>query len=89
MTHTIIYFKGIYDTLDLLTDHLIEAFTAMGYDGFVYDATRQEESKQNLISLLEKEGSVRLFTVVTFNNLGYKVIVSNNTTYNNWCFFKN
>lgn len=73
MTHTIIYFKGIYDTLDLFTDHLIEAFTAMGYDGFVYDATRQEESKQNLISLLEKEGAVRLFTVVTFNNLGYNL----------------
>ena len=23
---TIIYFKGVYDTLDLFTDHLIEAF---------------------------------------------------------------
>ena len=29
---TIIYFKGVYDTLDLFTDHLIGAFEAMGYD---------------------------------------------------------
>ena len=28
---TIIYFKGVYDTLDLFTDHLIEAFESMGY----------------------------------------------------------
>ena len=26
---TIIYFKGVYDTLDLFTDHLIEAFESM------------------------------------------------------------
>ena len=73
MNHTIIYFKGVYDTLDLFTDNLIEAFHAMGYSSFVYDATRQEESKAELIKLLEKESITRQFTVVTFNNLGYNL----------------
>ena len=27
---TIIYFKGVYDTLDLFTDHLIEAIETKG-----------------------------------------------------------
>ena len=29
---TIIYFKGVYDTLDLFTDHLIEAFESMVFN---------------------------------------------------------
>ncbi len=54
MTKTIIFFKGIYDTLDLFTDHLIEAFSAMGYQSFVYDARMQEQSKDELLELLAK-----------------------------------
>ena len=37
---TIIYFKGVYDTLDLFTDHLIGAFEAMGYGTFVYHTAK-------------------------------------------------
>lgn len=73
MNHTIIYFKGVYDTLDLFTDNLIEAFGAMGYGSFVYNATRQEESKAELITLLENESPACQFAVVTFNNLGYNL----------------
>lgn len=76
MAHTIIYFEGIYDTLDLFTDHLIEAFEGMGYDSFVYDAGRQEESKKKLLGLLEESDSDCRFTVVTFNNLGYNLDIS-------------
>ena len=54
MTKTIIFFKGIYDTLDLFTDHLIEAFLSMGYGTFVYDARMQEQSKDELLELLAK-----------------------------------
>lgn len=42
---TIIYFKGVYDTLDLFTDHLIGAFEAMGYGTFVYHTANEEVSK--------------------------------------------
>lgn len=76
MTHTIIYFKGVYDTLDLFTDDLIKAFTAMGYGSFVYDATMQKESKDALLAILEKETSKCRFTVVTFNNLGYNLDIN-------------
>lgn len=52
MQKTIIYFRGIYDTLDLFTDELKEAFASMGYASFVYDAARQDESKEALLELL-------------------------------------
>ena len=44
MKHTIIYFIGVYDTLDLFTGKLREAFETMGYASFVYDA-RLPQSK--------------------------------------------
>ena len=72
MKHTIIFFKGIYDTLDLFTDNLIEAFTSMGYRTFVYDAGFQEISKAELLALLEAENGTP-FAVVTFNNMGYNL----------------
>ena len=49
---TIIYFKGVYDTLDLFTDHLIEAFESMGYGTFVYHTANEEVSKKMLLRLL-------------------------------------
>lgn len=73
MKHTIIYFKGVYDTLDLFTDNLTEAFEAMGYDSFVYDAAQQKKSKAELMELLEKKSAEKQFFVVTFNNLGYNL----------------
>lgn len=52
---TIIYFVGVYDTLDLFTEKLKEAFEEMGYASFVYDA-RIPQSKDALLELLD--GSV-------------------------------
>ena len=51
---TIIYFKGVYDTLDLFTDHLIGAFEAMGYGTFVYHTANEEVSKKLLLRLLKE-----------------------------------
>ena len=51
MKHTIIYFIGVYDTLDLFTGKLREAFETMGYASFVYDA-RLPQSKDALLSVL-------------------------------------
>lgn len=67
---TIIYFKGVYDTLDLFTDHLIEAFESMGYGTFVYHTANEEVSKKMLLRLLDESQE---FVVVTFNNLGYNL----------------
>lgn len=51
---TIIFFTGVYDTLDLFTDQLREAYAAMGYAAFVYDASSEAVSKDALLSLLEE-----------------------------------
>lgn len=79
-TKTIIYFTGVYDTLDLFTEQLKNAFEAMGYRSFVYDAQHQQQSKEALLHLLaetaKKKGNTDLqsdFAVITFNNLGYNL----------------
>ncbi len=49
---TIIFFQGVYDTLDLFTDNLIDAFAAMGYGTFVYHTAEQERSREELFTRL-------------------------------------
>lgn len=71
MKKTIIYFVGVYDTLDLFTDKLREAFEGMGYESFVYDARMEAQSKMALLSLLDENCGVQ--AAVTFNNLGYNL----------------
>ena len=70
---TIIYFKGVYDTLDLFTDQLIPAFESMGYKTFVYQTVDEALSKKMLLHLLRREKDTSDFAVVTFNNLGYNL----------------
>ena len=74
MQTTIIYITGIYDTLDLFTQELKNAFETVGYASFTYDARLEEESKQALIECIE-EGTKKgqRFFGVTFNNLGYNL----------------
>lgn len=82
MKKTMIYFVGVYDTLDLFTEKLREAFEDMGYGSFVYDARLAQQSKEALIALLEsnqcaiKDGASNQkqgIVCVTFNNLGYNL----------------
>ncbi len=82
MKKTIIYFTGVYDTLDLFTEELRRAFENMGYLSFVYDANHKEESKEALLaqieSYLDKTGKKSSeagdgFAGITFNNLGYNL----------------
>jgi len=68
---TIILFKGIYDTLDLFSDQLGEAFGEWGYEIFVYDAGDAITSKALLLGLLRAKNGQ--FAVVTFNNMGYNL----------------
>ncbi len=70
---TIIFFKGIYDTLDVFTDSLIEAFLQMEYSVFVYDALHTKKSEEDLYALLSK--GQEPCTVITFNNMGYNLTV--------------
>lgn len=75
---TIIYFVGVYDTLDLFTERLRLAFEEMGYASFVYDA-RIPHSKEALLELLESSAGTDAaggFACVTFNNLGYNLAFS-------------
>lgn len=72
MNQTIIFFKGVYDTLDLFTECLVEAFDSMGFSHFIYDATKEEESKAELLLMLEQQ-KAKSYAVVTFNNLGYNL----------------
>lgn len=81
MKRTIIYFVGVYDTLDLFTDKLREAFEEMGYDSFVYDAQQERMSKELLVEMLEECADAggnceESFACVTFNNLGYNLDIS-------------
>lgn len=81
MKRTIIYFVGLYDTLDLFTDKLREAFEEMGYDSFVYDAQQERMSKELLVETLEECAGAggnceESFACVTFNNLGYNLDIS-------------
>ena len=73
MAGTIIYFIGVYDTLDLFTLELKDAFEGMGYRSFVYDAAEAEAGKEALIELLEERRAEDGFACVTFNNLGYNL----------------
>ena len=50
MQTTIIYITGVYDTLDLFTQELKNAFESMGYASFTYDARLEEVSKQAPVS---------------------------------------
>lgn len=56
---TIIFFKGVYDTLDLFTDNLIQAFADMGYHTFVYDARLEGLSKEQLLAMLRDRAGDR------------------------------
>lgn len=64
MNMTIIYFVGVYDTLDLFTDKLREAFENMGFSSFVYDARVEEQSKSALMELLEQSNSRNLSKIM-------------------------
>ncbi len=80
MKRTIIFFTGVYDTLDLFTGELKRAFEEMGCAAFVYEADREAQSKQGLLALLAEGRTMQAgcdlsgrFACVTFNNLGYNL----------------
>ena len=91
---TIIFFEDIYDTLDLFTEQLQEAFEKMGYGMFVYHASQQKQSEETLFSLLLQAAGIqnRGYTELTqaeWNRLKdtdlsekFAVVTFNNLGYN-------
>lgn len=84
MNKTIIYFVGVYDTLDLFTEQVKAAFEGMGYASFVYDTRFEQQSKAALLQMLQDAEAEmhfelsshcvkRFFSCITFNNLGYNL----------------
>ena len=71
---TVIFFKGLYDTLDLFSAKLIEVFEEWGYGIFVYNTADVEGSKQELLTLLcNSVTEQKRCVVITFNNMGYNL----------------
>lgn len=76
----LIFIKGIYDTMDLFTDELMQAFQKMGYPLSVLDAKNMEECLRQLsgqigVSCLKKEEAdlSQDAACITFNNMGYNL----------------
>ena len=76
----LIFIKGIYDTMDLFTDELMQAFQKMGYPLCVLDAEDMEQSLRRLSGLLgvsclkKEEADLSQDAVcIAFNNMGYNL----------------
>jgi hypothetical protein len=77
----LIFIKGIYDTMDLFTDELMQAFGEMGYPIMALDAECMEESLEGLSAYLgvpcrknptqaDLSGTA---ACIAFNNMGYNL----------------
>lgn len=77
----LIFIKGIYDTMDLFTDELVQAFEKMGYPTLCLEAEHMEKSLKRLsmvlgVSCLEKGDQIDLSNqavCIAFNNMGYNL----------------
>lgn len=77
----LIFIKGIYDTMDLFSDELMQAFEEIGYPCMILDAEQMDESLCELskylgVSCVKPEDGVDLSqaaAVITFNNMGYNL----------------
>lgn len=65
----LIFFTGVYDTLDIFTFELAREFRRMGYETMLFDSGDTEGSLRRLAGFLQ--GPVK--AVITFNNLGYNM----------------
>ena len=78
---TLIFIKGIYDTMDLFADELMQAFSHMGYPVVALDAEHIEDSLQELSGILgvsclkrgEETDLSERAACITFNNMGYNL----------------
>lgn len=60
---------GVYDTLDIFMYEMIKEFKSLGYEIFLFDTNKMQES----LSQLEPFISTPVKAVITFNNLGFNM----------------
>jgi hypothetical protein len=65
----LIMMVGVYDTLDIFTYELKNAFEKMGYETLVYDSRETGKSLAALAQFVQKP----VTAVLTFNNLGFNM----------------
>lgn len=65
----LIFFTGVYDTLDLFTYELKREFERFGYETMIFDVREMGESLRTLARFMERP----VEAAVTFNNLGFNM----------------
>lgn len=65
----LIFFVGVYDTLDIFTYELKKEFEALGYETMVFDVRNMPQGLKELAMFAAKP----VKAVITFNNLGFNM----------------
>lgn len=65
----LLFFVGVYDTLDLFTYELKREFEHLEYETMIFDVREMEESLKKLAQFIERP----VEAVITFNNLGFNM----------------
>lgn len=65
----LIFFVGVYDTLDLFTYELKQEFEALGYETMIFDVRDMAQGLKDLSIFVTKP----VKAVLTFNNLGFNM----------------
>lgn len=68
----LIFFVGVYDTLDIFTYELKWEFETLGYETMVFDVRNMTQGLKELAMFAEKP----VKAVITFNNLGFNMELS-------------
>ena len=73
MTKNLLFIRGIYDTIDLFIAAFAAAFEQLGYICHTIDVRDENDTIQQLKKIMEE---VNIDAVVTFNNIGYNLSIS-------------
>lgn len=69
MSPKLIFFTGVYDTLDLFSHEWIHAFTNMGYETLEINTNKMEEELPRLAKFIQTP----VKAAITFNNLAFNL----------------
>ena len=70
MTGKVVFFKGVYDTLDLYTDEFHRVFMEKGYETLIIHIDHMEKCLKQLGKFMEDSP---VDAVIMFNNLGFNM----------------
>lgn len=69
MSHKLIFFTGVYDTLDLFSCEFIRVFTNMGYEALEINTNQMSEGLARLAKFVQTP----VKAAITFNNLAFNL----------------